>query len=291
MQVAHSSGKTSKYADFENLRAQAIALRRQGMSLRQIRDHLKVHNNDLLNRLVHGEPAPEWTRRPNAKDDLRERARDLRRQGCTYDQIEAALGCSRSSVSLWVRDLPKPTPKYTPEEQQALMREGLERYRAAGRERLEEARASAREEIGELTDRELFLAGVALYWAEGQKSKPYNRRERLVFVNSDTGVIRTYLAWLDLLGVERERLGFRVLIHESADVPAAQRFWAGVAGVDVSDLARPTLKRHNPRTVRKNTGVGYHGCLVVDVARSAELYNRVEGWWGGIVTRAQARLG
>ncbi|MEU6817233.1 hypothetical protein [Streptomyces sp. NPDC046860] len=289
--MAHSPGKSSKYADFENLRAQAVALRRQGMSLRQIRDHLKVHNNDLLNRLVAGEPAPAWTKRPNAKDDLREQARTLRLQGHTYDQIEAALGCSRSSASLWVRDLPKPAPRYTPEERQALMREGLERHRAAERRRLEEARDAARAEIGQLTDRELFLAGVALYWAEGQKSKPYDRRERLVFVNSDPGVIHTYLAWLDLIGVDRALRGFRVLIHESADVPAAQRFWAGVTGVDVSVLAKPTLKRHNPRTVRKNTGVDYHGCLVVDVSRSADLYNRVEGWWGGIVAQARARLG
>ncbi|MBV1945660.1 hypothetical protein [Streptomyces sp. BV129] len=289
--MAHSAGKTGKYANFEHLREQAIALRRQGLSLRQIRNRLKVYNNDLLNRLVRGEPAPEWTKRPNAKDDLREQARELRRQGHTYDQIEAALGCSRSSVSLWVRDLPKPAPRYTPEEQRALMREGLARHRAAEREKHDEARAAALREIGELTDRELFLAGVALYWAEGQKSKPYDRRERVVFVNSDPGVIRTYLAWLDLLGVDRERLGFRVLIHESADVTAAQRFWAEVAGVDVSVFARPTLKRHNPRTVRRNTGAGYHGCLVVAVSRSADLYNRVEGWWGGIVTQARARLG
>ncbi|WP_263448622.1 hypothetical protein [Streptomyces olivaceus] len=31
-------------------------------------------------------------------------------------------------------------------------------------------------------------------------------------------------------------------------------------------------------------------CLVIGVARSANLYNRVEGWWSGIVTHARARL-
>lgn len=66
---------TSKYADFEDLREQAVTLRRKGLSRRQIRDRLQVHNNDLLNRLLEGEPAPEWTKRPNAKDDLREKAR------------------------------------------------------------------------------------------------------------------------------------------------------------------------------------------------------------------------
>lgn len=132
---------------------------------------------------------------------------------------------------------------------------------------------------------------MALYWAEGSESKPHDRRERAVFVNSDPGVIRTYLAWLDLLGVGRERLGFRLLIHESADVDAAHCFWAAVADIDTSVFAKPTLKKHNPKTVRKNTGDSYHGCLVIVVARSARLYNRIEGWWAGIVAQAEARLG
>ncbi|MDT0466100.1 hypothetical protein [Streptomyces gibsoniae] len=285
--MAHTRGR---YADFDGLRERAVALRRGGHSLRQIRDELKIYNNDILNRLVKGEPPPAWTKRPNAKDDLRARARELRLEGWTYDRIEAELGCSRSSVSLWVRDLPRPEPRFTPEEQQALMREGLARRRAAEDEGRKKIRLAAVGDIGELTDRELFMAGIALYWAEGSKSKPYDRRERVVFVNSDPGVIRTYLAWLDLLEVDREHLGFRVLIHESADVEAAQRHWAGIADVDVSVFARPTLKKHNPKTVRKNTGDDYHGCLVVHVARSARLYNRIEGWWEGIVAQAQARL-
>jgi transcriptional regulator with XRE-family HTH domain len=281
---------TGKYTDFEGLRERAVALRRAGLSLRQIRDELKIYNNDLLNRLVRGEPPPAWTKRPNAKDDLREKARELRLQGWTYDRIEAELGCSRSSVSLWVRDLPKPEPRYTPEEHRALMQAGLARLRAAQDEERRQTRESAAREVGELTDRELFLAGVALYWAEGAKSKPYDRRERVVFVNSDPGVIQVYLAWLDLLGVSRERLGFRVLIHESADVEGAQHFWADVVGAGPSAFAKPTLKKHNPKTIRRNTGDGYHGCLVVTVARSADLYNRIEGWWSGIVAHAQARL-
>ncbi|MEU5308922.1 hypothetical protein [Streptomyces sp. NPDC021562] len=281
----------SKYKEFEALREQAVALRRGGYSLRQIRDELKIFNNDILNQLVKGEPPPEWTKRPNAKDDLRARARELRSQGWTYDRIEAELGCSRSSVSLWVRDLPRPEPRYTPEEQRALMQEGLAKRRAADNEERRKTKASAHREIGEMTDRELFMAGVALYWAEGSKSKPYDRRERAVFVNSDPGVIRVYLAWLDLLEVDRGKLGFRLLIHESADVGAAHRFWARIADIGPEVFARPTLKKHNPKTVRKNTGDDYHGCLVIGVARSAHLYNRIEGWWSGIVAQAERRLG
>ncbi|MFG2643684.1 hypothetical protein ACGFYP_22255 [Streptomyces sp. NPDC048370] len=273
---------TSKYADFENLREQAIALRREGLSLRQIRDRLAIHNNDILNCLVKGEPPPEWTKRPRAKDDLRERARELRAGGMTYDQIQVELGCSKSSISLWVRDLPKPERQRTREEASAIARKGWEatlRVREEERTRTKQAAAA---EVGILSDRELFLMGVGLYWAEGTKDKPHARRERVAFVNSDPGMIKVFLAWLDLLGVGRERHTYHVMIHETADVTAAERYWADFVGADVARFGKTTLKRHNPRTVRNNVGDDYRGCLVIHVQKSADLYRRIEGWWSGI---------
>ncbi|MFE9572109.1 helix-turn-helix domain-containing protein [Streptomyces sp. NPDC006692] len=281
-----TSTTPGKYADFEGLREQAIALRREGLSLRQIRDRLHVDNNDLLHRLVKGEPPPEWTKRPNAKDDLRARARELRAQGMTYDQIQVELGCSKSSISLWVRDLPRPEPRYTEEERRALMNQGLVQLRAAQDEERRAAKVAARDEVGKLSDRELFLIGVGLYWAEGAKDKAYRRREVLQFINSDPDMIKVYLRWLDLLGVSRDRMHFRVSIHESADVAEAERFWADLAGVDASTFHRATLKKHNPRTKRKNTEEAYRGCLVIYVTKSADLYRRVEGAWYGIVLGA-----
>ena len=75
-------------------------LRRQGKSLRQIKQILGPMSNATLNDALKGEPPPEWTRRPKAKDELRARARELRRQGMDYEEIAAALGVAKSSVSL-----------------------------------------------------------------------------------------------------------------------------------------------------------------------------------------------
>ncbi|MGW0947176.1 hypothetical protein ACWD4O_32155 [Streptomyces sp. NPDC002623] len=278
--MTHASGK---YENFEALREQAVALRRAGLSLRQIRDELQVHNKETLQRLVEGEPPPEWTKRPRAKDDLRERARELRQQGWTYNQIQAELGCSKSSVSLWVRDLPHPEPKCTPEEQRERMNAGLARLRASREQEREATKWEAAAAIGTLSDRELFLTGVALYWAEGTKDKPHARRESVEFVNSDPGMITVFLAWLDLLEVSRDRLHCRVMIHESADVAAAERYWSGLVGIDRSAMGKTILKKHNPTTVRKNTGDNYKGCLGIKVRRGADLYRRIEGAWYGIV--------
>ncbi|MER6526698.1 hypothetical protein [Streptomyces sp. NPDC001508] len=282
--MAHPHGK---YTDIEALREQAVALRRAGLSRRQIRDRLHIDNNDILNRLLEGEPPPEWTKRPNAKDDLRDKARELRLQGRTYDQIQLELGCSKSSISLWVRDLPRPEHRRSRKEAAAIARKGWEaRLRIRDEER-QHTKSAARESIGNLSTRELFLAGVVLYWAEGAKDKSYSRRERLQFINSDPNVIILFLRWLEVLGVERERLRFRLSIHESANVLDAEEFWAGLVGAEPSAFQKASLKKHNPKTRRKNTSETYRGCLIIYVLGSADLYRRVEGAWYGIVDSAR----
>ncbi len=55
--------------------------------------------------------------------------------------------------------------------------------------------AMARAQIPKLLEAELFVAGVALYWAEGTKAKPWRRGEQVTFINSDASVIQLFLAW------------------------------------------------------------------------------------------------
>ncbi len=81
-----------------------------------------------------------------------------------------------------------------------------------------------------------------------------------------------------MAGIGPERLIFRVYIHESADIAAAEQFWLTVTGADPAQFKKAYLKTHNPQTVRKNVGNAYHGCLRIDVRQSADLYRKIEGW-------------
>src|SRR5580704_7128160 len=114
------------------LRARIVQLRREGRSRRQIKEILGPMSNTTLDDALRGEPPPEWTRRPNAKDALRAKARELRLQGLDYEEIVAQLGVSKSSVSLWVRDLPRP-PRVAPERCAARTSERMRRYWATER--------------------------------------------------------------------------------------------------------------------------------------------------------------
>jgi transposase len=265
----------------DSRRDQAIALRRAGKSRREIKEILGIAGNSTLDNLLEGVPPPEWTRRPNAKDDLHAKARQLREQGLGYNQIAAELGVSKSSVSLWVRDLPRPE-RLSYEECCRRVAEGVRRYWAAERPvreaQREATRAAAAAEVGKLTQRELLAVGAIAYWCEGAKNKPYHRHDRVTFMNSDPRLITLFLRFLDAAGVDRNMIVYRVCIHETADVPEAERFWLEVTGAEPELFRKPTIKRHQPRTVRKNVGADYRGCLRVDVRRSADLYRRIEGW-------------
>jgi len=112
--------------------------------------------------------------------------------------------------------------------------EGSRLYWEAGRPareaQREAVRAAAAGQIGVLSKREILIAGAIAYWCEGAKSKPYHRQERVVFINSDPGLIKFSLRFLREAGVEPGQLRFRVHIHETADVAAAEQFWQSVTG-------------------------------------------------------------
>jgi transposase len=260
------------------------------MSRSQIAEALGLApgGGEPLTTWLRGVPAPAWTKRPRAKDDLRETAVAMRSEGRSYREIREVVGVSKSTLSLWLRDVPLTEDQQRALDQRApasIPRRSLAR-RASAAQRRTRIHNEARAQIANLGESELFVAGVVAHWAEGAKNKPWRTGARVSFLNSDPAMVTLFLQWLALIGVEKERLQFRVQIHESADVGGAEHFWAKVVGVEASSFDHATLKTHNPRTVRKNVGEGYHGCLCVSVRRSTDLNIQIAGWFEGLAVAA-----
>lgn len=275
-------------------REQAVQLRLAGLSRSQIADALGLGRGGRpLSRWLRDVPPPAWTRRPRAKDDLREQAVAMRGEGRSYREIQQVVAVSKSTLSLWLRDVP-----LTDEQQHAL----AERGPAANRKNAEAARANAtrrrlriqseaRQQITHLSESELFVAGVVAYWAEGAKNKPWRHGTSVRFMNSDPALIRLFLAWLRLIGVGPERVIFRLHIHESADAAEALSFWETVVGAPRSQFGNCTIKTHKPKTIRKNVGADYHGCLLVYVRDSVTLNLQIGGWCEGLGLAAETAGG
>jgi transcriptional regulator with XRE-family HTH domain len=257
------------------------------MSLTQLAKHFGV-SRQVLAGWLDGIPAPDWTARPGAKDQLRARARVLRADGLSVPKLAAELGVARSTAYQWTRDIPLDADT----ERAAQRRRRHARHMTETRwEPYRQARDSARAAenersaawVGELSEREVLLLGAVAYWCEGTKTKPWRPHDcRLQFINSDPVLILLFLRFVESLGVDRAALAYRLSIHKSADVDAAQRWWARCVGVPAESFQRPTLKVHKPATLRRNVGDSYRGCLTVYAPRAAALYWKVEGIMRGI---------
>jgi transposase len=263
------------------------------MSIAQLKNHFGV-SRDTISDWLKDLPNPEWTLRPQAKDELRAEAIELRKNGCSVPDIARRLGVAKSTAFLWTRHLPlDPTPEHA----EARVRQHMEhmrevRWEPHRRER-DANRAAVNEEqaawVGTLSDREVILLGAVAYWCEGAKEKPWRRVAiNVQFINSDAVLILLFVRFAELQGVDRADLRFRLGIHESADVEAATQWWANVVGVPAESFQKPTLKRHNPTTVRYNVEDTYRGCLVIYVPRSNRLYWKIEGVVAGIAGARRA---
>jgi hypothetical protein len=265
--------------------ARARLLRRGGKTYAEIRAVIGPVSDDRLQTWLVGIPRPPQTRRSHPLHEERRKARALRAGGATYGEIAAVLHVSKSSLSLWLRDLPVP---------ERVRRRRAEHLRnmtsmgrggatgAAARARMQVRQQCARQSIDGVAARELFFLGLGLYWAEGAKDKPWRRQGSVRMSNTDPNLLRVYLCWLDLLGIGEEERVYTLQIHESVDAWTQEQWWQRTLGVPAANFRRPVLKRHAPTTRRYNTGADYHGCLMVDVRRATALYDAIAGWWAGL---------
>lgn len=223
-----------------------------------------------------------------AKSLLRLEARKLRKRGVSVGKIAEVLGVAKSTVSWWVRDI-----VLTPQQH-----EKLKKSEQAGRElgrlkvaliqmekrlkRIENAKQAGIRMIACLNERELFLAGLALYWAEGGKSL---KNKRVEFCNSDPRMVKFLILWLKkCLGVKNEDLRAVVginQIHEARE-QKVREYWSEISGILLAQFRKTSYKRINNKKIYENFE-DHYGTLSVLVAKSTDLYFRVMGLIEGFI--------
>jgi AcrR family transcriptional regulator len=180
-------------------------------------------------------------------------------------ELAAAAGVSKSSVSLWVRDielteaqvsaLRERNPAYNGQRLGAKVRVALGRARRARNQ--EEGRGRVR--AGD----EAFVRACLLYWAEGAKS-----RHSLSFSNADSEMVRLWMNVLrSTLGVPDLRI--RLTCYLYTDHIERQRdvedFWLDVAALDRSNLCRSIVNNYSRSSQRKRKNMLPYGTVKVAV--------------------------
>ena len=201
----------------------------------------------------------------------RAKARELRAEAWTLADISAELGVSKSSVSLWVRDV-----EFQPRPRRTARRRGpniLQRRKAAEIERLQ---AEGLSRLGALSEQAFLAAGAALYAGEGTKLDG-----KLLFANSDRHMVTFFCAWLRrFFEIDESRLRVRVYLHEGLDLDAAQSFWSGVTGIPLEQFGK-AYRAKPDAGIRHNKHE--HGCVYVGYC-STKIHRAIIGLVAGLLS-------
>ncbi len=219
---------------------------------------------------------------------LREKAIELRKQGLSYSEILDEIPVAKSTLSDWLHSvgLSKHQKQRLTEKKPEAIKKGGAAKHAQRIAKTEEMWGEATEEVGSLTQRELWLIGTTLYWAEGSKEKEYRPGSRVALINSDPNMICFFLYWLKVVcGKDLSDITFDIYIHElqKARTQEIIDFWAETIGCDPVHFQHIYYKKGNPKTQRKNVGKTYHGIIKINVKSSSSLNRRIAGWVQGMV--------
>jgi hypothetical protein len=217
------------------------------------------------------------------KIDEQNRARDLRALGWTLGEICEELGVSKASASLWCRDAEIDAEELG-RRSRARHLNGNERARRRGPNRLQRAKGREIAElmtrghqlIGDLSERDLLIAGTALYAGEGSK-----RDGAVVFANSDPRMVDLFMRWLRrFFDIEETRLRFWLYLHEGLDLDAATSFWSELTRIPLAQFGRPYRAVPDP-SIR--TSKHPMGCASIRYA-STKTHRLVVGLVDGLLT-------
>lgn len=218
---------------------------------------------------------------------LKNEVRSLRCRGMSLNEIVRVTGVPKSTLRGWIKDIVLTSGQLQKLNSHSTiaLHEGRKSFQTRFTENRNKKVAELFDlgvrELGHITDRELFIAGVALYWAEGFKNR---HEKRLGFCNSDPKMIKFYLYWLHgALGVDALRITARLSIN-SAHKDHEERileYWRSVTGLPASSFTK-TFYQNVVSVKQFDNRDTYNGVLRLHVKESLDILLKMRGWIEGL---------
>ena len=221
----------------------------------------------------------------------RKLARQLRQQGLSLRAIVQKIQCAKSTVSVWIRDIP------LTDGQILKLKNSQDRGRAKAANHPNSPKlkwqairtiisTKAEKEIPSRVSVSDFKAiCAALYWAEGYKQS----RALFVFSNSDPDMISLMMRFLiQVCKVSQDKFRGRVNIYPTLDIKTAERYWSKISGIPREQFHRPlvTVSRASKHK-RKTLPYGTFRIIISDVY----LCSKMSGWINGLKSWASSSDG
>jgi len=206
----------------------------------------------------------------------KEKAFELRHSGKSYKQIRDELGIATSTLAGWFKNKP-----WSQEIKSRLSAEvslsnpkKLELMAHANRERWkikhEEYRTAAVKEFEKLKDDPLFLAGIMLYWGEGEKQQ---KSSQVRLGNNEPEMIKIFYLFLTRsLGLEPDKIFAWLLLYPDLVDSVQKNFWSKATGIPLERFKKSIYIKGREPKKRLSYGI----CTVVVSSRA--LKERILKW-------------
>jgi len=190
-----------------------------------------------LNQPGYKPASKKWDR--NTKRISKETLSELySRQKKSMEEIGKILGFSKSKMAYWMEkyEIPKRTISEAIYEKRNPLGNPFMLF-----------------EPGNISEALLMGMGLGLYWGEGNKLNKNSIR----LGNTDPALIKTFLIFLNLFRIDKDKLRFGLQIFSDMNPPEALSFWVKKLGVDRSKFQKVIVTPSRGKgTYRKKMAYG-----------------------------------
>ncbi len=187
-----------------------------------------------------------------AKREQKNLAIKLRKEGKSYSQIKELVCVSKGTLSDWLKDYPLSKKQLVGLRDKNPKR--IENYRktCANRRKavLKSAYEKAKIDIGKLSKRDLFIAGLFLYWGEGTKT--FNTVTSVS--NTDPAILKLFIKWLDILGIDKKNLRVKIHLYSDMNINDKESFWSKELSIPLSQFMKPYIKKSTTKDISYRRG-------------------------------------
>ena len=195
---------------------------------------------------------------------------ELRKQGKSYSEIRKIIKVSKSSLSLWLKDVVLTDEQVSDLKMKKV--QAVERYKISMKEKrkakLDMYYKSQLKKWIPLTEREKLIAGLFLYWGEGNKVS----NNTISIANTDPDVIKFRILWFkECLGFLEDQIHIRLHLYSDMNIKLETDYWAKILGIKSGQFSKPYIKKS---LVAKISQKGFgHGTCTVSVFKTVEKEN------------------
>lgn len=225
-------------------------------------------------------------------NEVRKKATILRRNGYSYNEINKKLGIPKSTLSGWFSSLVLSKKAQNRLEKRRgvgtdILIERNKRQTHDAWKRARKRRSDAKRQIKSLSKNDLFLLGIALYWAEGHKKLSVRNGREITshvisFTNSDPVMIEAFIIFLkQSFGIEDSDINVGLRLFEHINEKEAIKYWKDVTKLPQQSFIKPTYVISRASQGKRPYNRLPYGTVQVRV-NSTEKFHTLMGWVEGI---------